>query len=92
MDCWIQVFEQDDVRTVRVAGRMEQAHVPDLLNACAAAPGRVSVDLTDVVSADLVAVNALGRIRDAGAELVGVPTYIQFKLDSLAAKTRRRGV
>jgi hypothetical protein len=71
---------------------MEQAHVPDLLAACTSAPGCVRVDLTDVLSADVVAMNALGRIRDAGAELVGVPTYIQFKLDSLAAKPRRSGV
>lgn len=89
MDCRIQCVEQEDLRTVRVAGRMEQAHVPDLLNVCAGGTIRVRVDLTDVVSADLVAVNALGRLREAGAELVGVPIYIQLKLDSIAGRARK---
>ena len=68
---------------------MEQAHIPDLLNACASVSGRVLVDLTDVVSADAIALSALGRIKEAGAELVGVPTYLQFKLDSIAARPRK---
>lgn len=89
MDCWIEILDEGSVRTIRVAGRIQQVHVPDLLDACANAPGRVQLDLTDVISADVVALGAFGRVRDAGAELTGVPMYLQHKLDSLAAGPRR---
>jgi hypothetical protein len=89
VECRIQVRDKGNVRTICVAGRVQQAHVPDLLDACASASGRVEVDLTDVISADVVALNALSRIRDAGTKFIGVPTYLQLKLDSLAARPRK---
>jgi hypothetical protein len=89
VECRIQVLDKGNIRTVCVAGRVQHTHVPDLLDACASAPGRVQLDLTDVISADVVALNALSRIRDAGTRLVGVPTYLQFKLDSLASRPRK---
>jgi hypothetical protein len=82
MECRIQVVEQRAVRTVTVAGQLAHAHVADLLVACGEISPTLRVDLTDVLSIDPIAVDALGRIRDAGAQLVGVPGYIQFKLDS----------
>jgi hypothetical protein len=88
MDCRIQVFQERDLRIVRVAGRLEDAQVPDLLAACYEADRAVQVDLTDVVSVDTIAVDALRRVRDAGARLVGVPKYIQLKLDTLVSRSR----
>ena len=88
MDCRIQVVQEGDLRIVRVAGRLEDAQVPDLLAACYEADRAVQVDLTDVISIDTIAVEALHRVRDAGARLVGVPKYIQLKLDTLASRSR----
>lgn len=88
MDCRIQVGQEGDLRVVRVAGRLEAAQVPDLLAACCEAHGAVQVDLTDVVSVDTIAVKALRRVGDAGAHLVGVPTYILLTLDMLAPRPR----
>lgn len=88
MDCRIQVGQEGDLCIVRVAGRLEDAQVPDLLAACYEAEGAVLVDMTDVVSVDTIAVEALRRVRDAGARLVGVPKYIQLKLDTLAPRRR----
>ena len=82
------MLQEPDVRIVRVAGRLGDAHVPDFLMACSEGAGPVQVDLTDVVSVDTIAVEALRRVRDAGAQLVGVPKYIQLKLDSLAPRPR----
>ena len=87
MDCRIQVFQEGDLRIVRVAGRLENAQVPDFLAACYEADCAVQVDLTDVVSVDPIAVEALRRVRDAGARLVAVPRYIQLKLDTLASRS-----
>lgn len=87
MDCRIQVGQEGDLRIVQVAGRLEDAQVPDLLAACYGAAGAVEVDLTDVVSVNPIAVEALRRVRNAGARLVGVPKYIQLKLDMLAPRS-----
>ena len=86
--CRIEVRDENNVRTVSVAGRLADAHVPDLLIACGEVSGALRMDLTDVLSADAIAIEALRRIRDGGAELVGVPKYIQLKLDSLAPRPR----
>jgi hypothetical protein len=83
MECRIQVLEERAVRTVTVAGQLAHAHIPDLLVACGEISQALRVDLTDVLSTDPIAVEALRRIRDGGAQLVGVPGYIQLKLDSL---------
>ena len=42
----------------------------------------LQLDLTDLVSTDVAGVDALVRLRARGATLVGVPGYIQLKLDS----------
>ncbi len=59
------------------------AQVPELIRACGE-PSTLQLDLTDLVSADMAGVEALQRARDNGAILVGVPGYIQLKLDSPA--------
>ena len=83
MECRIEVCDQRSVRTVSVAGQLAGAHVPDLLEACGSISPALQVDLTHVVSIDAIALDALHRIRGAGARLVGVPGYIQLKLDSV---------
>ena len=81
MDCWIGITQENGRWVVRLAGRLSAAHVPELLGACAKGTP-VDVDLTDLVSADEAGIDALRRIRAAGATLVGVPMYLQMKLDS----------
>ena len=85
MDCWIGVVQEVDRRVVRLAGQLSGAQVPELLEACAEG-GRLQLDLSDLVSADMAGIDALQRVRAAGANLVGVPGYIQLKLDSPAGR------
>ena len=66
---------------VRLAGRLSADQVPELLEACAG--GALEVDLTDLIGADPAGVEALQRVRNAGAALVSVPGYIRLKLESL---------
>ena len=66
-------------RTVRVAGRLKIAHVPELLTACAGSPVLV-LDLSDLISADVAGIEALRRMRTSGAILVGTPGYIHLKI------------
>jgi hypothetical protein len=88
VDCRIHVSDQHAVRTVSVAGRLTDAHVPDLLTACAQAATTLRLDLTDLLSADTIAVEALRRIRDGGAALVGASQYILLKVESLVMGPR----
>jgi hypothetical protein len=90
VDCWIGVVHESDRCVVRLAGRLGEAQIPELLHACAE-PGLLQLDLTDLVSADAAGLDALHRVRARGAIFVGVPGYIQLKLDSLStARTGRK--
>jgi len=89
VDCWIGIVEEVDRRLVRLAGRLGAGHVPEFLRACDQ-PGPVCLDLTDLISADLAGVEALQRVRARGARLVGVPVYIQMRLDSPSSDPQSR--
>ena len=83
MECRIEIAHEQGGLLVRLAGRLGGAQVPDLLQACAAARGLVRLDLIDLVSADTVGMEALRRLREKGADLIGVPEYIQLKLETM---------
>ena len=76
------------MQVVTIAGRLMNDHVPGLLSACGHA-SRLRLDLTDVLSVDAIAAEALRRLRDSGAQFTGVPTYIQLKLDSISPRLHR---
>ena len=88
VDCRIQVRDEGGVQVVTIAGRLMNDHVPGLLTACGHA-ARLRLDLTDVLSVDAIAAEALRRLRDSGAQFTGVPTYIQLKLDSISPRLHR---
>jgi hypothetical protein len=90
VDCWIGVVEEHDRRVVRLAGKLCAAQVPELLLACAAS-GPLHLDLTELVSTDAAGVEALQRVRAQGAVLVGVPGYIQLKLDDFSPEEAQHG-
>jgi len=60
-----------------------------MLQACADTAG-LQVNLTDLVSADAAGIEALQRIRDRGATIIGAPGYIQLKLDLPSQAPPRR--
>ena len=61
--------------------------MPELLEACANTVP-LQVDLSDLVSVDVSGVEALQRLRNQGATLVGAPGYLQLKLDSHTGATK----
>jgi len=82
--CRIEVRRDDDRVVVHLAGRLSEAEVPDLLEACAVGRTPPFLELDELVSADAVGVDALLRIRQKGARLVGLPEYLRLKLETLA--------
>jgi hypothetical protein len=82
------IVQEEHRRVVRLAGRLGEAQVPELLLACAEADPLV-LDLSDLVSADAAGLEALRRVETRGATFVGVPGYIQLQL--LQSRSRARG-
>lgn len=89
MPCRIESRRQNDRVVLRLAGRLTEAQVPDLLEACATAGAPPRIELDELVSADAVGIDALSRVERLGAELVGLPEYIRLKLEVLARETKR---
>lgn len=83
MECLISVVQSVGPRVVRVAGRLTDAQVPDLLRVCAADVGLVQIDLGELVSADAVGLEALRRLRASGARIVNAPRFIELTLDAM---------
>jgi hypothetical protein len=83
VDCWIDVVEEPDRRVVRLAGRLGEPAVADLLRVCGGASVPVHVDLSDLFAADTAGVSALYRLEQDGALLMSVPQYILLKLQRL---------
>ncbi len=86
----MEIVDQPDRRLIRLAGRLAEAQVPDLLTAHAGGRQPVQLDLGDLISVDAVGLEALVGLGRDGTRLVEVPAYIQLKLDLLAAKRARR--
>ena len=82
-------MDEGNRRIVRLAGRLGEAQVPELLMACSGA-GRLELDLSDLLSADVAGLEALQRMQAAGAAFVGVPGYIQLQL-AAPSRIRKRG-
>lgn len=87
MLCRIQTRRENGRAIVRLAGHLTGAEVPDLLAACAGDSERPRVELDELLSADVVGLDALLRVEERGALLVGLLEYLQFELDAL--KRRR---
>ena len=86
MLCRIQVTKETDRVVVRLAGHLTGAQVPDLLAACGGASSPPRVELDELMSADVVGIDALRRIEESGAQLVGLLQYLQFELETLKRK------
>jgi hypothetical protein len=85
VECWIGVEHAGDQWLVRLAGRLSGDQVPDLLKVCGEhGSDPVAIELSDLLSADAAGIDALRRVRRAGALLTGTPAYIQLKLDTPA--------
>ncbi len=79
MDLHISTEERNGLLTVRVAGRLSSVGLGELRRACRDA-ARVRLDLSDLVSADEAGTAFLAAMRDSGADLAGVPPYIDLLL------------
>lgn len=89
MVCRIETRRENDRTVVRLAGRLSDGQVPDLLAACAQEGEPPILELDELVSADSVGIDALLRIEQQGARLIGLPEYLRLKLESLSRGRQR---
>jgi len=86
--CRITIRQENDRLIVHLAGRLGGEQVPDLLEVCSSPDRPPILELDELMSADVVGVDALLRIEEQGAELVGLPEYLRLKLSALARERR----
>ena len=89
MVCRIETRRENNRVVVHLAGRLSDGQVPDLLAACAGGDGQPILELEELVSADSVGLDALLRIEQQGALLIGLPEYLRLKLESLLRARQR---
>ena len=89
VQCRIETRLENDRLVVRLAGRLGEAQVAALLEACVGASGQPRLELNDLVSADAMGIDALLRIEERGAQLIGLPEYLRLKLNDLSRDRRR---
>jgi hypothetical protein len=88
MACQITIRHEGERVIVQLAGRLAEAQVPDLLEACAKSGGPAILALDDLMSADAVGLDALRRLERRGARLNGLPQYLRLKLDAIEREAR----
>jgi hypothetical protein len=66
---------------VVVAGRLIGAAVSELSRACREIDGPVTLDLTELRSADVAGIGLLRALRTMGAEFRGLSPYLQLLMD-----------
>jgi hypothetical protein len=81
VQCRIEIRQESERVVVRLAGRLGEAQVATLLEACSQAKEPPRLELDDLVSADAMGIDALLRIEQRGAQLVGLPQYLRIKLN-----------
>jgi hypothetical protein len=81
--CRMEISQEDGQVVVRLAGRLGEAQVGDLLEACSRTASPPRLELDDLISADAMGVDALLRIEQRGGQLVGLPQYLRLKLNDL---------
>jgi anti-anti-sigma regulatory factor len=93
-----EVAVHEAFRIVRLVGRLQAEHVPDLMTACAEFRTLVRLDLADLVSMDPSGLETLVLMQQRGARLEGASPYVSLQLESarpshvqLPPTRRRRG-
>jgi hypothetical protein len=76
VECRILIAQQPDGCVVQLAGCLKAAQVHELRRVCDGFSGRLRIDLSDLLSADAVGIDALRRLRRDGAEFMGVAQYL----------------
>ena len=79
----IETSTEDSKIAVRVAGRLENSGVSELLRVCRSIESELVLDLTGLRSADSEGIEAIHELVRGGAKLRGASPFIRLLLDDL---------
>lgn len=77
-------------KIVRIAGRLEEQHLERLGTACNASDGTLTLDLSELQSADADSIRWLQTRKARGAAIVGVSPFIALLLERSEAGSKPR--
>lgn len=80
VNCRIETIPRTCPSVVRVSGWLAAIHVPELMGMCSNPPDAYRLDLGELVSADGAGLDALRRLRAAGAQIIRMPRFIELLL------------
>ena len=79
MNLYIAKEDGPKRRTLHISGRLAADGAGEFETACGD-PARLVIDLSELLSADETGIRLLVEVRDGGAQLEGVPPFIQLLL------------
>lgn len=71
----------ESTTTIQIHGRLTVDGVTDLESECRSTEGKLSLDLTQLKSADRAGIRAINALLGNGARLEGAPPYIRLLLE-----------
>jgi len=89
LNCRIETVPRTCPSVVRVSGSLAAVHVPDLMGICSNPPNAYRLDLGELVSVDCVGLDALRRLRAAGAEFIRMSPFIELLLGDAPGQRAR---
>jgi len=75
------VTEERSVRRIQLEGRLTADEIGELEQLVADDPSAVRLDLTELRSADAVALALLRRLRREGVEICGAPPHLAWRIE-----------
>jgi hypothetical protein len=77
----ITVSEDRNRRLIRVEGRLSDEEVDELEQAIGDDPAHACLELSELRSADAVALSLLRRLKHSGTELRGLPPHLAWRIE-----------
>jgi anti-anti-sigma regulatory factor len=81
MDIRIDIETKGPVDVVHVSGRLIVSSVKQLTHICEPMEGNFVLELSNLVFADDVAVDAIRSLREKGADIRGASSFIKLLID-----------
>ena len=81
MDIRIDIETKGPVDVVHVSGRLIVSSVKQLTDICEPMEGNFVLELSNLVFADDVAVDAIRSLREKGADIRGASSFIKLLID-----------
>ncbi|MDH3442153.1 MAG: hypothetical protein OEM63_15445, partial [Gammaproteobacteria bacterium] len=81
MNIRVERFSEEQRTVLRIAGRLQSADVSELDKETQSVEGPLTLDLSELMSADNAGIERLRELQAQGAEMRGASRYMQMLLD-----------